>query len=282
MTFKHPAKWRETCDPFKLQYHSFRPTEILGYPHARNDVFHVRGTVDGQTVTAYVKAARHDGTALRNDTAILSQLDDPIYPKVLDAGSEPTAFSVTSALPGARLSVLLGENAAMESFDYMEEYGAALARLHQLTPAAPPQADRKYRHRPPKELLEQLSLSHLEAFFGHPPEPSPTVFCHGDFHYANILWADKRISAILDFELAGYGNRDFDIAWAMFCRPGQRFLKTAEEQQLFLRGYSRHGEFNAASVRYYMAQSYVYFLQFSDDDPAYCGYIRSWLNENCT
>lgn len=30
----HPAKWRETIDPFELDYHHFRLTEILGYPHA--------------------------------------------------------------------------------------------------------------------------------------------------------------------------------------------------------------------------------------------------------
>ena len=44
--------------------------------------------------------------------------------------------------------------------------------------------------------------------------------------YANILWAGHHISGILDFELAGYGNKEFDIAWAVFRRPGQKFLRT--------------------------------------------------------
>lgn len=39
----HPAKWRETIDPFELDYHHFQLTEILGYPHAGNDVFHAKG-----------------------------------------------------------------------------------------------------------------------------------------------------------------------------------------------------------------------------------------------
>lgn len=277
----HPAKWRETCDPFSLSYNHFRPVEILGYPHARNDVFHVRGTCEGQEVTAYIKAARQKESAIERDVALLSQLDAPVYPQVLDAGHDPVAFSVTEALPGARLSVILGENKGLASLDYMEEYGAALAKLHLLTPDAPLQADRRFHHRPPKALLDKLELSWLDAYFDHQPEQRRPGFCHGDFHYANILWQDGHISAILDFELAGYGNQDFDIAWAMFRRPGQRFLRTEQEQRLFLQGYARHGEYDPWAVRYYMAQSYVYFLEFSDDDPEYCVYIHTWLDKNC-
>lgn len=278
----HPPKWRETCDPFGLAYHDFLPVELLGYPHARNDVFHMRGLHCGKEVTAYIKAARHDGAALARDVALLSQLDAPVYPKPLDAGDEPVPFSVTEALPGSRLSVILGENKELASLAYMEEYGAALARLHRLTPEAPAQADRKFYHRPPKDLLDKLGLGHMDAYFDHPPLKRRTGFCHGDFHYANLLWEDKHISAILDFELAGYGDQDFDIAWAMFCRPGQSFLKTEAEQRRFLEGYRQYGDYDPQAVRYYMAQSYVYFLQFSDDAPDYCAYIRAWLAENCT
>ena len=281
MTFKHPEKWRETCDPFSLHYHQFRPVEILGYPHARNDVFHVRGLHQGREVTAYIKASRHTDSATARDAAILAQLDGPVYPKVLDTGDVPVPFSVTEALPGARLSVILGANEDMASLAYMEKYGAALARLHQLTPDAPPQSDRRFYHRPPKDMLDALSLAHLDADFDHPPQTAETVFCHGDLHYANLLWADGHISAILDFELSGYGNRDFDIAWAMFLRPGQRFMQTTEEQLLFLQGYGKHREYNADAVRYYMAQCYVYFLHFNDDAPEYCQYIRTWLADNC-
>ena len=108
-----------------------------------------------------------------------------------------------------------------------------------------------------------------------------TVFCHGDFHYANVLWKDQHISAILDFELAGYGNRDFDIAWALFLRPGQRFLKTDKEQALFIKGYQKHGDCNVDAVIYYMAQCFVYFLCFCDEKD-YCEYVRNWLKQNCS
>lgn len=279
--FVHPARWRETADPFTLNYRSFRPEEILGYPHAGNDVFHMKGTVDGQPVRAYVKLARRKDAAIGREVQILSQLDAPVYPKVLDYDRAQGTFSVTAELPGRRLSVILGENENLESLSYMEEYGAALCRIHQLQLPAEPQADRKFYHSPPIELLEQLDLTRLTDFFARKPEDGKRVFCHGDFHYANVLWKAHQISAILDFELAGYGDRDFDIAWASFRRPGQRFLKTKEEQAAFLKGYQKHGCCNEEAVRYYMAQCYVYFLEFCRDDEEYCAYVRAWLQENC-
>ena len=54
---KHPGPWRDTIDPFTLPYRSFKPLEILGYPHAGNDVFYVRGLYHGRQINAYIKAA---------------------------------------------------------------------------------------------------------------------------------------------------------------------------------------------------------------------------------
>lgn len=277
----HPQKWRETCDPFTLDYHRFRLSEVIGYPHAGNDVFHVRGIADGKEVTAYIKVARQRGAAIENEVNILAQLDAPIYPKVIDYDRNRGLFSVTTDMPGLRLSTIVGDNKGLLSLSYMEEFGETLSRLHRLRPSAKPQADRRFYHCPPKELLEKLNLTFLNDFFGNKPKPGETVFCHGDFHYANMLWKDNHISAILDFELAGYGDRDFDIAWALFLRPGQKFLKTDEEQVLFIRGYQKHGICNVDAVKYYMAQCYVYFLCFSGDDKDYCEYVRDWLNRNC-
>ena len=45
---KHPGPWRDTIDPFTLPYRSFKPLEILGYPHAGNDVFYVKGLYHGR------------------------------------------------------------------------------------------------------------------------------------------------------------------------------------------------------------------------------------------
>ena len=277
----HPQKWRETSDPFSIKYNNVQIKEILGYPHAGNDVFHVRCAVEERETTAYVKVARQQGAAIGNEVSILMQLEEPVYPKVLDWDRDRGLFSVTADMPGLRLSAILGENGDMASISYMEAYGESLAKIHSLKVSAPQQADRRFYHRPTDEVLEKLGISFLGDFFDRKPENSETVFCHGDFHYANLLWQDGHISAILDFELAGYGNRDFDIAWAIFLRPGQKFLKTEEERELFLKGYQKYGECNIDAVKYYMAQCYAHFLWMCWDDEGYCKYVQEWLKDHC-
>lgn len=276
----HPARWRETCDPFAFSYRDFQLREILGYPHAGNDVFHVRGIANGVETNAYIKAARQKGAAIDNEVNLLMQLHAPVFPKVLDYDRAHGTFSVTAELPGLRLSTIVGENEDLASLRYMEAYGEALGRLHQMEPSAKPQADRAFYHRPGEEMLEKQNLQFLSDFFARKLSQGETVFCHGDFHYANVLWEGRQISAILDFELAGYGDRDFDIAWALFRRPGQKFLKTDQELELFLKGYRNVRQCNAEAVRYYMAQCYVYFLCMCEEKN-YCDDVRHWLEENC-
>jgi len=275
---KHPDKWRETIDPFSLPFTAFKPTEILGYPHAGNDVFHVIGEYENREVRAYIKAARQKGAAIENEVAVLSQLRSPFFPTVIDHGSDGIPFSVTLELPGERLSTIVGGNDGLLSLSYMEEYGAALAKLHKMKLSTGRVSDRKFFHAPSGELLASLGLEALLPFFAKAPENTVSCFCHGDFHYANLLWDRHHISGILDFELSGCGDRDFDIAWALFRRPGQTFLKTEAERDEFLKGYSRFGVYSETAVRFYMAQCYVYFLTFSADDAEYCFYVRSWLN----
>ena len=274
-----PPKWRDTCDPFALRYREFRPAEVLGYPHAGNDVFRMCGFYRGREVTVYVKTVRDGGAGVENEIALLRQLKGPVFPRVLDSGD---GFIVTEELTGQRLSAIVGDNGGMKSLEYMAEYGEALAQLHRLHPDIGAQPDRKFMHTPTPELLERLELSELTGYFARRPEASDIVFCHGDFHYANVLWSERHISAILDFELAGYGNREFDIAWALLLRPGQKFLRTGEEQRRFLDGYRRYDSFDIDAVHYFMAQSYVHFLRIAADDPEYCEYARQWLAESCT
>lgn len=117
---KHPGPWRDTIDPFTLPYRSFKPLEILGYPHAGNDVFYVKGLYHGRQINAYIKAARQRGADIGNEISILSQLRSPVTPAIVDSGLDGTPFIVTQELPGERLSTIVGENSKLESLLYLE------------------------------------------------------------------------------------------------------------------------------------------------------------------
>ena len=86
----HPAKWRETIDPFELDYHHFRLTEILGYPHAGNDVFHAKGIYQQQETEVYIKVARQQGADIRReiDTILKLNLELAEYVEYLNKQKE--------------------------------------------------------------------------------------------------------------------------------------------------------------------------------------------------
>ena len=240
---KHPQKWRETIDPFSLPYRCFRLTEVLGYPHAGNDVFYAKGTYDGREVTAFVKSARQTGADIRNEISVIRQLGWPLAPEIIDCDEACEQFVVTLAKEGERLSVILGENAALESKAYLHEYGQTLALLHSMLGDFAPVKDRRFFHAPESALLKDTPIAFVSDWLAcRQPRERFRCFCHGDFHYANLLWKDGRLSAVLDFELAGMGNRDFDIAWAMAVRPGQRFFHTQEDSSVFFDGSASVGD----------------------------------------
>ena len=135
--------------------------------------------------------------------------------------------------------------------------------------------DRRVFHAKPKAYFEEHGLLKVYHFLEtHQPERTNTCFVHGDFHYANILWQDGKISAVLDYELSGVGNREFDIAWACFLRPGQKFLNTREEVELFLEGYASEGDFSREAFIYYFLLVASWFYVVGDDESGYRDQVK--------
>ena len=279
---KHPEKWRETVDPFSLDFKSFKLLEIIGYPHAGNDVFQVKGIYGNEEVEAYIKVARQQGANIENEVKTIQKIGWDIVPKIIDFDDEKHLFCVSLAKPGLRLSAILGINSERASVEYLFEYGQTLANLHAQSGGFPDVKDRRYFHIPEKQYFTDLDIDFVYDYLvSNQPEKINKCFCHGDFHYANILWENKHISAILDFELSGWGNKEFDIAWAMILRPGQRFMNTEEEISLFKEGYDSVGSCDWEYVKYYMVQIYSYFFRISKEDEMYHNYIKKFFSENC-
>lgn len=279
---KHPEKWRETIDPGKLPFHHFVLTEVIGYPHAGNDVFQVKGIYREKEVLAYIKAARQAGADIENEVRTIQALRCPLTPEILDYDGKEWRFVVTLAREGERLSAIVGDNADRVSLDYLYRYGQMLARLHSARGNFSQMKDRRFFHVPDEKHLRDSGLAFVYEFLvSHRPEMVNRCFCHGDFHYANLLWKDKEMSAILDFELAGMGNREFDIAWAFALRQGQRFLNTREEVKLFLEGYLSVGTCCLEYVGYYLVLIYSYFYGFRGNPPEYTEYMMGVFEEVC-
>lgn len=276
---KQPDKWRDTCDPFSLPFKDFKLLEILGYPHAGNDVFYAKGVYNNEEVNVFIKVARHIDANIKNEIEVLDKINLKQKPIVIDTDNEK--YLVTLEIEGERLSIILNNNLNNESLNYMEEYGKMLGQIHKINGNFKKVKDRRFFHIPNKEKLEEENLLDVYNYLiKNKPSEINEVFVHGDFHYANILWRDNHISAILDFELSGIGNKEFDIAWSIIRRPGQKFMKTVEEINLFLKGYSLLNSYNFEYLKYYMILIYSYFYYVGYDDEEYKNYVIDFLKKS--
>ncbi len=272
---KQPDKWRETIDPFSIQFNNFELTKVLGYPHARNDVFYCKGLYDGQEVCCFVKHARHADSDIAREISVINALNFHFLPQVLDF-DEQGKFVVTKEVVGERLSVLLSTTND-KSIDYMFEYGKTLAQIHKATIACQKVAHRKFFDLPTIDQLNEYGIGFaLDYLTDNAPQTIDECFCHGDFHYANILWNNGKVTAVLDWELSGIGNKEFDIAWAIINRPGQTFLNTDQEIVEFLKGYKSENSCDTDKVKYYMILIYCHFIAVGSN-AEYKDFVRGWL-----
>jgi hypothetical protein len=101
-----PKKWKETINPFEINFDNFKLVKVLGYPHARNDVFYVKGIYKNKNVYAYIKYCSIKGSNLLKELNFLKNKNIPNKPIILDHDKE-SRYIVTRAVRGKRLSEIL-------------------------------------------------------------------------------------------------------------------------------------------------------------------------------
>ncbi|HEV2336233.1 MAG TPA: phosphotransferase [Stellaceae bacterium] len=100
-----------------------------------------------------------------------------------------------------------------------------LAFLRSIGPEQHIAAFRAYldNHPQPRPVIE-WAARWLET---HLPDPAAPVLCHRDFRTGNYMLDGTDLTAILDWEFAGWGDPDEDIGW--FCCKGWRFARLDRE-----------------------------------------------------
>ena len=66
--------------------------------------------------------------------------------------------------------------------------------------------------------------------------PAPPVLVHLDYWHGNVLWRHGRISAVLDWDFAGYGDPGIDVA---YFRMNMHLRGIKEAADCFLKAYER-------------------------------------------
>jgi homoserine kinase type II len=61
------------------------------------------------------------------------------------------------------------------------------------------------------------ALGFVEREFSGQDEALPIIFCHGDFHPLNIVWSDRGLLTVIDWEFLGYKPEIYDMANLIGC-----------------------------------------------------------------
>ncbi len=153
------------------------------------------------------------------------------------------AFSATDSpfgLPAILMEFLPGtvELNPPEFTPWLNQLAGELARIH-----ATPSADLPWRYHSWNEIhdapapawLADSDWQRLLAIAQSPPPENTEVFLHRDYHPANILWQNHRLSGIVDWVNGCRGPRGVDVA---HCRLNLALLYGLPTAETFLELYS--------------------------------------------
>ena len=257
--------------PPHLNLESADPVQSAG----TNSVFFCRGRLRGSEVTGYLKVADRGVESVANERAILERIhatEIPV-PAVVAFGGPPKQFLFLASVPGETLWDLIDPRKS----DYrkaavtrnLQAYGATLGQIHGLA------IDWSDQRRTWLERLigdERGSDPRSQALVAWLVANRPTriqrTFVHGDFNTANVLIQRGAISGVLDWEFAGTGWKEYEIAWALRARV--HFLNSIAERDAILSGYERYGHFEPTQLRWCEVLNYVHFANWAaDSDPSY-------------
>jgi aminoglycoside phosphotransferase (APT) family kinase protein len=198
-------------------------------------------------------------------------------PEPLSYSADPAVFDkpffIMRRAPGTAAAHRITRDPALDPAlpAIAERLGQELARIHGIRPPRPdlgfltpaeetgpgPQIAgfRAYldTHPSPRPVLE-WGIRWLEK---HMPAPVAPVLCHHDFRTGNYMLDGARLTGILDWEFAGWGDPHEDIGW--FCCKGWRFARIDREaggiadRAPFYRGYesARGVVIDPARVRFW-------------------------------
>jgi aminoglycoside phosphotransferase (APT) family kinase protein len=170
--------------------------------------------------------------------------------------------------------------------------GGELARLHAVRP---PRQDLGFLGPPPRDagraeiawlrgLLDGLGAAEPALEWGlvrleaTAPPPVPPVLCHRDFRTGNYLVDAGRVSAVLDWEFAGWSDPAADLGWLTapcwrFARPDFAAGGVGTRAELYA-GYGAHAPLpDEARIRWWEALStarwaVIALLQAARDEPS--------------
>ncbi len=240
-----------------------------------NDVYFCRARFEGRATAVYVKAAKRARHFLGNERAVLDALRGSAIPvpRVLWYAETPRAVLVQEALPGRMVWDHIDPR--REGYDpekapeYLRAYGNCLGAIH----ALPLPWDSQKRSRlagliGEEDVREERFEQIVSWLRKHAPTQGEPVFVHGDLNTASVLFQGGAVSGVVDWEFAGTGWREYDLAWVL--RARRTFLKTPAEREAILAGYRERASYDESALRWCEALNTLHFAFWSrEEEPSH-------------
>jgi aminoglycoside phosphotransferase (APT) family kinase protein len=243
-----------------------------------NDVFLCTGEFDGRPTSAYIKISKHPQLSLSNECDVLSALQDtglPV-PVVFWYGGKRNDVMIVEAMTGRMIWDYIdprrGPYDGGKALEYLYSYGECLARIHALAMSWPPQKRSQLHGLIGEEAVADERFNSLVSWVTASDAMSPErVFVHGDFNTASVLFDNNAISGIVDWEFAGTGWREYDLAWALPARMS--FLNKKPERDAILDGYRAHASYSETALRFCEVLNYLHFAYWTrKTEPVYASF----------
>lgn len=146
-------------------------------------------------------------------------------------------FLLMETVKGTALATKVVRDPAFEAarWGLAKRLGRELSAIHRIAPDAALAAELEERPEDPATALIERYRTALDALYRpspileaalrwlqhHTPPPGDIVLVHRDFRTGNYMLDDTGLTAILDWEFCGWGDRHEDLAW--FCSASWRF-----------------------------------------------------------
>lgn len=276
-------KYRElTIDLFSIQYKNIKLKKIISYPPAGNDVVEAIADIKNKEENVYIKFERSKMANFETEYKHLKLLDDiNIFPKVIEFGSiNGKNYIILEKIEGDRLSDIFKQDKKDKNI-YLKEYGKTLSQIHNIQNRGFDKAFQRPINEVPKNYKnsDEFSEKIIKYLEENKIEKDNKTFIHGDFHYANVLFKNKKVNGIIDLEYSGLGFKEQDIAWALIFRPGQEFMDDIDDINLFLDGYRSESNFEYDKFKWCYINGSIHFYLMNYENEEYKQKIRNLIEK---
>ena len=244
-----------------------------------NNVYRCVAERNGRELTFYLKVNRGSEKNMPNERDVLLRLAETGLPtpRVLWHGRDKKEFVALEERPGVMLLDLLSPASPHHKpelrYPSLESFGEFVGRLHSLDLDWPEMKRTSLYGFLGEEEIADWEFGEIVLWLkANPPPQKSLVFTHGDLNDRNVLVESGQVTGILDWESAGTGWREYDLAWVL--RERRNYMNTPEAKESFLRGYSQYSSYdpdalrwcmvmNCLHVAYWCRESFPYFKTFN-------------------